>query len=64
MVNHEVRSDNPAAMTHGFVTLQDDTDRLVVEFPSGAGFGPAAERDPALVRRDIHNGLVTQRDAY
>jgi N-methylhydantoinase B/oxoprolinase/acetone carboxylase alpha subunit len=63
MVNDEVRSDDPAAMTHGFVTLQHDTDRLVVEFPSGAGFGPAAERNPALVRRDEQNGLVTPHSA-
>jgi N-methylhydantoinase B/oxoprolinase/acetone carboxylase alpha subunit len=43
--------------------LQHDTDRLVVEFPSGAGFGPAAERNPALVRRDAQNGLVTPHSA-
>jgi N-methylhydantoinase B/oxoprolinase/acetone carboxylase alpha subunit len=63
IINGEVRSDNPTAMTHGFVTLQHDTDRLVVEFPSGAGFGPPPERDPALVQRDVQNGLVTPRSA-
>jgi N-methylhydantoinase B/oxoprolinase/acetone carboxylase alpha subunit len=63
IVNDAVRSDDPAAMTHGFVTLQHDTDRLVVEFPSGAGFGPPAERDPALLQRDVHNGLVTPASA-
>jgi N-methylhydantoinase B/oxoprolinase/acetone carboxylase alpha subunit len=63
IVNDEVRSDNPTAMTHGFVTLQHDTDRLVVEFPSGAGFGPPQERDPALVQRDVQNGLVTPHSA-
>jgi N-methylhydantoinase B/oxoprolinase/acetone carboxylase alpha subunit len=63
IVNGEVRSDNPAAMTHGFVTLQHDTDRLVVEFPSGAGFGPPQERDPALLQHDVQNGLVTPHGA-
>jgi N-methylhydantoinase B len=34
-------------------------DRLVVEMPGGAGLGPAAERDPALVARDVRLGYVS-----
>ena len=33
---------------------------LVVETPGGAGLGDPAERDPALVARDLKAGLVTQ----
>jgi N-methylhydantoinase B len=34
-------------------------DRVSFETPGGGGFGPAAERDPALVRHDLEEGLVT-----
>jgi N-methylhydantoinase B len=33
-------------------------ERLVVEMPGGGGFGPARERDPALVRRDLAQGRI------
>lgn len=35
-------------------------DRIVVELPGGGGFGPAAERDPQLVARDLKAGYVTE----
>jgi len=28
-------------------------------FPGGAGYGPASERDPALVRRDLERGYIS-----
>ena len=37
-------------------------DRLVVEMPGGGGMGPAKERDPQSVRRDVRLGYVS-RDA-
>ncbi len=37
-------------------------DRLVVEMPGGGGMGPAKQRDPQAVRRDVRLGYVS-RDA-
>jgi N-methylhydantoinase B len=34
-------------------------DRLIVRFSGGGGYGDPARRDPALVRRDVHDGYVT-----
>ena len=50
-------------MKQGSVTLERDTDRLIVEFPSGAGTHAPEDRDPELVRRDVRNGLVTPHRA-
>ena len=60
IVNGETLSDDPASMTKGSVTLNDAADRLILEFPSGAGAGDPTERDQGLVERDIRNGLVSQ----
>ncbi len=38
-------------------------DRLVLQLPGGGGMGPPAERDPALVARDVRDGLVSQTQA-
>jgi N-methylhydantoinase B len=35
-------------------------DRLVVEMPGGGGMGPAGERDPEAVRRDVRLGYVSR----
>ncbi|MBS1894611.1 MAG: hydantoinase B/oxoprolinase family protein [Actinobacteria bacterium] len=35
-------------------------DQIVVELPGGGGFGSVAERDPALVARDLKAGYVTE----
>ena len=35
-------------------------DRLVIEMPGGGGMGPAAERDPDAVRRDVRLGYVSE----
>jgi N-methylhydantoinase B len=34
-------------------------ERLVVEMPGGGGMGPAAERDPDAVRRDVRLGYLS-----
>ena len=38
-------------------------DRLVVEMPGGGGMGPAQERDPQAVRRDVRLGYVSRDGA-
>jgi len=38
-------------------------DRLIMEMPGGAGFGPAFTRDPALVARDVAYGLIEPEQA-
>jgi N-methylhydantoinase B len=38
-------------------------DRLIVEMPGGGGLGPAKERDPDAVRRDVHLGYVSHEAA-
>ena len=48
--------------TKGFQVIPDG-ERLILELPGGAGMGNPAERDPALVARDVRNGLVTQANA-
>ena len=35
-------------------------DRVVIQMPGGGGMGPAAERDPAAVARDIRLGYVSK----
>jgi N-methylhydantoinase B len=35
-------------------------ERLVVEMPGGGGMGPAQERDPDAVRRDVRLGYVSE----
>ncbi len=37
--------------------------RLVLEMPGGGGFGDPGKRDPALVRRDVLDGLISREDA-
>ena len=37
--------------------------RVMLAFPGGAGYGPAAERDPALVRRDLARGYISAETA-
>ncbi|WP_428533181.1 hydantoinase B/oxoprolinase family protein [Rhodopila sp.] len=38
-------------------------ERLVIEMPGGGGMGPAAERDPAAVRRDVRLGYLSAEAA-
>ena len=37
--------------------------RVMLAFPGGAGYGTAAERDPALVRRDLARGYISAETA-
>ncbi|MEZ4837222.1 MAG: hydantoinase B/oxoprolinase family protein [Caldilineaceae bacterium] len=38
-------------------------DEIVLRMPGGGGFGPVAERDPALVREDLELGYITSEGA-
>jgi N-methylhydantoinase B/oxoprolinase/acetone carboxylase alpha subunit len=38
-------------------------DQVKLVMPGGGGYGPASERDPALIRADIENGFVTPERA-
>jgi N-methylhydantoinase B len=46
----------------GFQVIPDG-DRLILELPGGAGMGSALARDPALVARDVRDGLVSVANA-
>jgi len=35
----------------------------ILDLPGGAGYGPPAERDPELIRRDIRRGYVSAEAA-
>lgn len=37
--------------------------RVVLGFPGGAGYGPASDRDPALVKRDLARGYISAQAA-
>lgn len=37
--------------------------RVVLGLPGGAGYGPAADRDPALIRRDLARGYISPEAA-
>ncbi len=45
--------------TKGFQIIPDG-DRLILELPGGGGMGDPAARDPALVARDVQDGLVSE----
>ena len=40
-----------------------DGERLILELPGGAGMGDPTDRDPALVARDVRDGLVSADNA-
>jgi N-methylhydantoinase B len=44
--------------TKGFQVIPDG-ERLILELPGGAGMGDPTTRDPALVARDVRDGLVS-----
>jgi N-methylhydantoinase B len=48
--------------TKGFQVIPDG-DRLILELPGGAGMGDPRARDPALVARDVRDGLVSAANA-
>ena len=49
IINGDRVSDDPRSMTSGAVALETDDDRLVLEFPSGAGVGDPSERPSEYV---------------
>jgi N-methylhydantoinase B len=51
-----------ALRTKGFQIIPDD-ERLVLLLAGGGGMGDPATRDPALVARDVRDGLVSADDA-
>ncbi|HEY6439131.1 MAG TPA: hydantoinase B/oxoprolinase family protein [Acetobacteraceae bacterium] len=48
--------------TKGFQVIPDG-DRLILKLPGGAGMGDPTARDPALVARDVRDGLVSVENA-
>ena len=52
------RSDGAAMRGKGKQFVPEGA-RVVMAFPGGGGYGPATERDPALVRRDLARGYVS-----
>jgi N-methylhydantoinase B len=48
--------------TKGYQVIPDG-DRLILELPGGAGMGDPVARDPALVARDVRDGLVSAGNA-
>jgi N-methylhydantoinase B len=48
--------------TKGFQIIPDG-DRLLLKLPGGAGMGDPTTRDPALVARDVRDGLVSADNA-
>ncbi|MCH7787555.1 MAG: hypothetical protein IIC22_08595 [Chloroflexi bacterium] len=45
------------------MTREKDTDRLVLELPSGAGIYDPGERDAAQVERDVRDDLISPEAA-
>ena len=39
-------------------------DWIAVKTPGGGGYGPATERDPAMVERDLARGYYTDEEAF
>jgi N-methylhydantoinase B len=56
------RKSGSVLRTKGLQVIPDG-ERLVLELPGGAGMGDPAARDPALVARDVRDGLVSVENA-
>jgi N-methylhydantoinase B len=56
------RKSGVTLRTKGLQVIPDG-DRLVLELPGGAGMGDPTARDPALVARDVRDGLVSPANA-
>ena len=59
VLNGESVSDPNSPMELGYVTLDDDTDVLEVEFSSGAGMFDPQARDADQAAEDRGNGIVS-----
>ncbi len=58
-LNGEAVNDANSPMELGYVILDDDTDVLEVEFPSGAGMFDPQARDADQAAEDRGNGIVS-----
>jgi N-methylhydantoinase B len=58
-----VRLKSGAKLRTKGLQIVPDGDRLVLELPGGAGMGDPSARDPALVARDVRDGLVSAENA-
>ena len=54
--------DGPTLRTKGFQVIPDG-ERLLLSLPGAGGMGDPAMRDPALVARDVRDGLVSVENA-
>jgi len=61
-LNGETLGDSNSPMELGYVTLNDDTDVLTVEFPSGAGMFDPSARDAGQMAEDLRNGIITSNE--
>ena len=61
-LNGETLGDSNSPMELGYVTLNDDTDVLTVEFPSGAGMFDPSARDAGQIAEDLRNGIITSNE--
>ncbi len=57
-----VGHDGPDLGSKGTIRVPSDKP-LILETPGGGGFGPADQRDPDLVRRDLTEGLISDDTA-
>ena len=58
-LNGETIGDANSPMELGYVTLNQDTDVLTIDFPSGAGMFDPSERDPDQLAEDFKNGIIS-----
>jgi len=58
-LNGETIGDANSPMELGYVTLNQDTDVLTIDFPSGAGMFDPSERDPDRLAEDFKNGIIS-----
>lgn len=61
-----VRTTQRVLPSMGGHEIRPDED-LIIETPGGGGLGPAAQREPALVRQDLQQGYISAahaRDVY
>ena len=54
---------SPPHLSKGEGYVLTPGDWIAVKTPGGGGYGPAEERDPAMVQRDIVRGYYTAAEA-
>jgi N-methylhydantoinase B len=55
---------SPPHLSKGEGYVLPPGDSIAVKTPGGGGYGPAAERDPAMVERDLARGCYTDEEAF